>query len=173
MVDPNELLENARLIYEFIEGNPGMHLREISRELNIHSSTLRYHLGYLEKKGLIISKKEENVRIFFIADKLSSEDKNITPLLQQKRFRDIILFIIISDETTHSEIYKKLSMKPSTLSKYIGILESRRIVKHTKSGREKHYYIEDEQRVMELLLTYKKSFWDPFVENVLEIYLER
>ena len=173
MESPDGLLENSRFIYEYIQSNPGVHLRKISRDLDIHSSTLRYHLDLLEKKGLIVSRKEKNVKIFFIADKMGSEDKNIAPLLQQKRFRDIILLIIISDEITHSEIYKTLSMKPSTVSKYINLLESRGIVKHKKAGREKHYFVEDEKRVMELLLTYKKSYWDSFVENVLEIYFER
>jgi len=173
MEDQNDLLENSRVIFEYIQKNPGMHLREISRELGMHSSTLRYHLDLLEKKSLIVSKKEKNVKIFFAADMLSSSDKNITPLLQQKRFRDIILLIIISDKITHADIYDKLSMKPSTLSKYMNVLESRGIVKHEKVGREKHYFVEDEKRIMELLITYRKSFWDSFVENVLEIYFER
>ena len=169
----NDLLENARLIFEFIERNPGMHLREIARGLKIHTSTLRYHLNYLEKNKLIVSKKEENIKIFFIADKLSSVDKKITSLLQQKRFRDIILLIIVSSGLTHSEICNKLSIKPPTLSKYINILESREIVRHDKNGREKRYYVIEERKVIELLLTYKRSFWDSFVENVLEIYYER
>ena len=164
MRDQNDLLENARRIYEFIEYNPGMHLREISRGLNIHISTLRYHLNYLEKNELIVSRKEENIRIFFIADKLSSMDKNITSLLQQKQFRDIILLIIISSGLTHSEICDKLSLKPPTLSKYINILETRCIVRHDKFGREKRYYVIEERKVIELLLTYKKTFWDSFVE---------
>lgn len=173
MGNQNDLLENARRIYEFIESNPGKHLREISRVLNIHSSTLRYHLNYLEKNGLVVSKKEENIRIFFIANKLSSVDKNITSLLQQKRFRDIILLIIISSGITHSEICNKLSIKPPTMSKYINILESRGIVKHEKIGREKKYHVIESRKVIELLLTYRKTFWDSFVENVLVIYFER
>ncbi len=42
---------------------------------------------------------------------------------------------------------------------------------HEKDGREKKYHINDEKSIVKLLLTYKKSFWDPFVDNVLEIYL--
>jgi len=40
-------------------------------------------------------------------------------------------------------------------------------------GREKRYCVSDEKSIMELLLTYKKSFWDSLVDNVLEIYFER
>lgn len=166
-------LENRRVIYDYILNNPGSHLREISRALNIHLSTLRYHLHYLEKRELIVSKKEKNLRVYFIAGKVSTRDKNIAPLLQQKRFRDIILVIIITPQLTHTEISNKLSIKPSTLSKYINILEDRGIISHEKEGREKRYCVSNEKSIMELFLTYKKSFWDSLVDNVLEIYFER
>jgi len=165
-------LENRKLIYRHISNNPGSHLREISRKLKIHLSTLRYHINYLEKEGLIDSKKEENLKIYFISGKLPAKDKKITPLLQQKRFRNIILVIIVSPGLTHSEISNKLSIKPPTLTKYIHILEDRGIIFHEKVGREKRHYIIDEKVIMELLFTYKESFWDKFVDNILEIYFE-
>ncbi len=166
-------LENQRTIYRYIVENPGSHLRKISRDLGMHLSTLRYHLNFLEKKRLIIGKEENNTRIFFAVGKLKPEDKNIASLLQQRRFRDIILLLVINPGLTHSDISKRLALKPSTLSKYCRILEERGVIYSEKDGREKHYYVVDEKKVMELLLTYKKSFWDSFVDNVLEIYFER
>lgn len=166
-------LENRRLIFNFVSNNPGSHLRKISRDLNIHLSTLRYHLDYLEKKGLIICQNENNLKIYFASGKLDSKEKNLTHLLQQKRFRDVILAIIDASGSTSWQIAEKLSMKSSTISKYVNILEDRGIVYHEKIGREKRYYMIDEKKVIEVLLTYKKSFWDSFVDNVLELYLER
>ena len=166
-------LENRRLIFDYISENPGVHLRKISRDINIHLSTLRYHLDYLESKGLITSQKEDNLKIYFASGKLNPQEKKLTPLLQQKRFRDIILAIIGSHEPTSSEIAEKLLMNPSTTSKYINILEEREVISHKKIGREKRYHIDNEESVVKLLLTYKKSFWDSFVDNVLELYLER
>lgn len=166
-------LENRRQIYNYILDNPGAHLRKISRDLDIHLSTLRYHLDYLEKKGLIVCQKENNLKLYFASGKLNSTEKNLTSLLQQKRFRDIIIILIESPGLISSQIADKLSMNYSTASKYVNILEERGILFHEKVGREKRYYIRDEQNVIKLLLTYKKSLWDSFVDNVLEIYFER
>ena len=94
MKEEDITLENRRLIYNYILNNPGSHLRKISRDLKVNLSTLRYHLNYLENKELIVSKNENNLKIYFIVGKLGIKDKNISPLLQQKRFRDIILIII-------------------------------------------------------------------------------
>jgi predicted transcriptional regulator len=167
------ILETRKTIYFYIRDNPGQHLREISRTLNIYLGTLRYHLRYLEEKGVIVGKKEKNLKVYFVTEEISARDKNLAPLLQQKRFRDIILVVVINPRLTHSEIASKLSIKLSTLSKYINVLEVRGIFHHEKIGREKRYYVIDEKMVIDFLLTYKKSFWDSFVDNVLEIYFER
>ncbi len=166
-------LENRRLVFNYISDNPGNHLRKISRDLNINLSTLRYHLDYLEKKELISCNKENNLKIYFAHGKLNPREKTLTPLLQQKRFRDIILVAIESPGSTSSQIADKLSMNPSTASKYINILERREVLFHEKIGREKRYRINDEKSIVKLLLAYKKSFWDSLVDNVLEIYIER
>jgi predicted transcriptional regulator len=173
-MDPDELsIENQKLIFNYISSNPGSHLRKISRALDMHLSTLRYHLDNLEKIGLVISKKEKNLKIYYLVGKLGQKDKNIAPLLQQKRFRDIIIIIIMNPGLTHTELSEKLSLKPSTLSKYINILRDRKIIYHKKKGRNRYFFAVDEKRVLELLLVYKKSYWDTFVDNVLEIYFER
>jgi predicted transcriptional regulator len=166
-------LENRKQIFDYISDNPGVHLRKISRDLNIHLSTLRYHIDYLEMKGLITCQKEDNLKLYFISGKLNPHEKKLASLLQQKRFRDMLIAILDSHELTSSKLAEKLSMNPSTASKYINILEKREIISHKKIGREKLYHINDEESVVKLLLTYKKSLWDSFVDNVLELYLER
>ncbi len=166
------ILENRRQIYEFIHKNPGLHLRDISRKLAMKMGTLRHNADYLVKKGLISSSMEGNLKVYFASKVLTSRDKKITSILQQKRFRDIILTTIIHPGLTHKDIARRLKLKPSTLSKYIGILEERNAIYHEKMEKERHYFITDKERTMNLLIIYKKSFWDPFVDNVLEIYFE-
>jgi predicted transcriptional regulator len=173
MSEASNLFENSRIVYSHIVNTPGSHLRGISRDLNMHLSTLRYHIDYLEKRELIESRKENNTRVYFAAGRLDALDKSMAPLLRQKRFRDVVLLIAYDPGLTHSEISARLSLKPSTLSKYLAVLEERGMVSHEQAGREKRYQIVEERKVVEFLLRYKKSFWDPFVDNVLEIYFER
>ena len=45
-------IDNREAILDYISDNPGAHLRKIARDLDIHLSTLRYHLDNLEKKGV-------------------------------------------------------------------------------------------------------------------------
>ena len=42
-------LEIRRKIYDFVDKNPGLHVREISRRMDIPINTLIYHIKYLKK----------------------------------------------------------------------------------------------------------------------------
>ena len=46
-------VKTRKEIYKFIMKNPGMHYRDIARFLKIPSSTMRYHLNYLERRNFI------------------------------------------------------------------------------------------------------------------------
>ena len=156
----NNVVDNRERIFAYISNNPGAHLRKIARDLGICLSTLRYHLDHLEKIGSIVSQKQNNLKIYFISGKLKPQEKALTQLLQQKRFRDIILVLIDSPGSTFSQIAETLSMSHSTASKYINILEDRKILSHERAGRKKRYRINDEKSVIELLKTYKKLMAD-------------
>src|SRR5271157_5832619 len=148
-------IENRKLIFDYVSDNPGSHLRKIARDLDVRLGTLRYHLDYLEKKGLIVSQKQNNLKMYFVSGKLKPQEKTLTQLLQQKHFRDIILALIESPDLTFSQIAGKVSMSPSATSKYINILRDKEILSYKKFGREKKYHINDEKSIVELLKTYK------------------
>jgi len=155
------VFDNRDKIFTYISNNPGSHLRKIARDLKLHLSTLRYHhLDQLEKSGVIVSQKQNNLKIYFVPGKLKPEEIALTQLLQQKHFRNIILVLIDSPGSTFSQIAEKLSLSRSTASKYINLLEDRKILSHEKIGRRKRYQINDEKSVIELIKTYKRFMTD-------------
>ena len=46
-------LESRRRIYDYLTANPGVHLRRIGQALGMSTGMLSYHLGYLERNGLL------------------------------------------------------------------------------------------------------------------------
>ncbi len=173
MKDDPLALENRQALYEFIQLNPGSHMRRISRELDMKMGTLRHHLRQLEKMRKIISRREKNLKIFFVAGKLDTEDRIISPLLQQKRFRDIMLVLLNKPNATQTTIARELSLKTSTLSNYMRVLVDRGIVTYQKVENEKRCHLVDERKIIRLLKAYRWSFWDSFVDNALTMYYER
>ena len=87
-------IETRQEIYNFISNHPGLHLREISRKLNIPVSTLAYHLRYLKKKELIVVKNNQRYARYFVKERISMRDKEIFDLLRQDVPRRIILSLL-------------------------------------------------------------------------------
>ncbi len=156
--DPS--IDNRRMVLDYVSDNPGSHMRKIARDLDMRLSTLRYHLDYLEKKGSIACQRQNNLKVYFAQGKLKPMEKTLASLLQQKRFRDIILILIDSPGLKFSQIVDNLSISPSTASKYINILEDKKIIYHERSGREKKYFVNDKESVIQLLTTYKQMMAD-------------
>jgi predicted transcriptional regulator len=173
MPDVELELESQRQVYAFVLDNPGVHMRRLARDLGMEMGTLRYALDQLERRGLVVSKEERNLKTYFAAGRLGQRDQGLASLLQQKRFRDIIVSVLALPGTTHSDMADRLGLKPSTLSKYTTILEERGVLRHERDGRENRYRVTDDVWVVRLLLSYKRSFWDQFIDNALELYFER
>jgi len=156
----DETYDNRRQIFRYVLENPGSHLRKIAKQLDMNLSTLRYHTNRLEKEGLIVSQRQNNLKFYYASGKLKPHEKNLTRLLQQEHFRNIILLLIDSPGSTFSQIADSLSMSPSSVSKYVNILEDQKILSHERLGRQKKYYISDKRGIVELLKTYRSFMAD-------------
>ena len=71
-----------------------MHLREVSRKINISYSALRYHLDFLKKQGLIITKSNRRYTRYYVTQKVGRRDKEIISLLREEIPRKIILLLL-------------------------------------------------------------------------------
>lgn len=176
MIEENKLildLKNRREIYNYIKKFPGTHLRKISEDLNLSLSIVRYHTHYMEKKGLLTNEEDRYYKRFFCKNKLDKNQRNIASILRQKKFREIVLFLLQYPDSKHSEIASHLNLPLSTLTKYMEHLMKNEIVEESKEGRIKRYNVIKEEDVVKFLITYRESFSDKLVDNILEIYFER
>ena len=63
---------NKEVIYNFIIKYPGVHLREIFRNLDISEGTIRYHIEILLKQGLIVKSDSDGYMRYYQKDAISS-----------------------------------------------------------------------------------------------------
>src|SRR5256712_11522567 len=60
-------LQSRRRIYEFLSANPGVHLRRIGQTLGMSTGMLSYHLGVMERQGLLKSEAARHRRRSYLA----------------------------------------------------------------------------------------------------------
>lgn len=168
----NEILKlkSRKKIYEIVKKHAGCHFLEITRQSKFSKGTTSYHLGYLVKNGLIYEIKDGNNTVYFPRE-FKIENHKLLILLRQKSIREILLFILTHKNCEHSEIVEFVKLAPSTITWHLNKLEQDKIISSTKNGRSKNYrLLINEKEVINLLITYKESFLDSTVNNILEMW---
>jgi predicted transcriptional regulator len=169
--DPLDL-DVRRLIFETVRNFPGLHFRELQRQLeDMPGGQLEYHLDFLKKHD-IVNTQEDRYYLRFFPSKMDRREAKIMSSLRQENPRRIVMHLIESPGTTHKGLMEAFGFKASTLSMYLKDMTGKCIIVKVKDGRENLYRVADVQKVVELLLVYRKSFLDKLVDRFLEAFLE-
>jgi predicted transcriptional regulator len=168
-----KILENdlRRKIYDYVKENPGLHMREFQRRLNIPLSTLEYHLDYLQRRKILVMEDDRRYCRYF-GENLDEADRIILSALRQKRMREIILLTLSDEMKCFKDLMEEIGIAASTLSTYLKNLENGEILDKTRIGNENCYSVNNEDSVIRSLLVYQSSFVDRLVDRVLESFLE-
>jgi DNA-binding MarR family transcriptional regulator len=189
----NTILEfkRRREIYEFISQNSGLHMRDISRKLNVPFTSLKYHLNYLEKKGFIISRDDGKYRRYFISLEIGEKEKRILNCLRKKTTLHIILWFFIAVQCSQKDISRFLEKHPTTISFHLrkmiqaGIIEQVSIdkgviyneippitINRPQVSSEKIYVLQDPWMIYDLLIKNKENLGDKEVVTGIIEYVE-
>jgi len=171
--------EIRKSIYNYILLNPGVHLRDLERKLNINVFNLKYHIRILEKNNYLIEKKEEGFLRFFVPHKISNGEKMLFFYLRQKTSRDIILITLYNVATSQREICEFTHKSPSTINFHItkllendiieiapsknGIIQriiTPRIMSKKMKGREIVFRLKDPATIYRLFNEYSETLFD-------------
>ena len=172
-------LKRRREIYEFISQNSGLHMRDISRKLNVPFTSLKYHLNYLEKKGFIISRDDGKYRRYFISLEIGEKEKRILNCLRKRTTLHIILWFFIAVQCSQKDISRFLEKHPTTISFHLrkmiqaGIIEQISIdkgviyndvppitINRPQVSSEKIYVLQDPWMIYDLLIKNKENLGD-------------
>jgi predicted transcriptional regulator len=165
-------LEIRRKIYNYIVKYPGLHVRELSRALNIPLSTLDYHLYFLRRRNLIQDQSDGRYTRYYAVGTLGIGDKGALAMLRQTIPRKIIMFLLLYPRSFHREISNHLGLAPSTTTFHLRKLVELHVVKRIKIGRETHYQVREPEMISDLLIVYQRSFLDTAVDRFIDTWLE-
>src|SRR4030042_6067437 len=163
--------ENRRKVYSVIETNPGIHMRELQRVLDMPLTTLEYHLTYMSRKKIIFKESDSHYKRYYVRP-LDSEDKKILSALRHKKMREIFFVVLINKKAKYQSLADQLNLPNSTLSFYLKYLVDNMVLVKERIGYENIYTIRDEDRVARVLIAYKASFLDKVVDKALNTWME-
>ena len=153
-------VEARRRIFDMIRQQPGLHVRELSRRLDLLPSLVDYHLKALKKNDLVYFNMEEGYKRYYISEnyrsnsykKLSSRQREILNILRQEVPLRIVMIILDNPNSTHSEILSAVDVSASTLSYHLKKLVKARVLKKQCTGRGRGFEIFDREEVLRVLI---------------------
>ena len=163
-------LESRRRIYDFLTANPGVHLRRIGQVLGMSTGMLSYHLGYLERNGVLKAEEDGHRKRYYIARVFVEAQRRILAVLRQDVPRKIMLQLLTYGDRTFADLQMNVGVSKSTLSYHLQKLMQRDLLVRTKRERESVFTIKDTEEVRKLLLANRSSFQDDAVDRFADLW---
>jgi len=155
-------VKTRRDLYQFVRQNPGFHLREIARSLNLSITLADYHLRFLEKHDLASATMDGEYKRYYPRSMpgdqdsrpaLSDQQKAVLAYLRQPVPLKVLAFLMERDFATHKEILEHVPVSPSTLSHHLKKMQFAGILARAEA-RDKGYRVAEPKAVARLMTTY-------------------
>jgi len=128
-------------IYQYVEGNPGVHFRGICEALSLSVGMVQYHLGVLVCAGFLSVYGDGKMQRFFAAGKYGQRQMKVISLLRHKTKGQILQIINGKKATSHSELAVQLKISSQGLTWQVHQLQRQGIVEATSNGLKLNYQI--------------------------------
>ena len=175
MLVSDELGETAEKIWQFIQANPGCHLRKIKDMIHISQGTVQYHTDRLEKNGKITSTRSGLYKHYFPIGVFQNNEKEILQILSQETIRQILMLIVEQQAPTQTDIVKSIGLSASSVNWHMKRLIDFRLVEEIKEGKYKRYQLQDRkvssQYIIALMRNYYPAIWEKWSDRLIDVFL--
>jgi predicted transcriptional regulator len=175
MLVSDELGETAEKIWQFIQANPGCHLRKIKDMIHISQGTVQYHTDRLEKNGKITSTRSGLYKHYFPIGVFQNNEKEILQILSQETIRQILMLIVEQQAPTQTDIVNSIGLSASSVNWHMKRLIDFRLVEEIKEGKYKRYQLQDRKvssrYITALMRNYYPVIWEKWSDRLIDIFL--
>ena len=132
-------------ILRFIRANPGLHFRELLREMSLTRGTLGYHVERLESAGLLKAiKSRGRCHYFATGSPYSAEKEALIIAMGNDTLRGIITQILLNQGACTEELAEESGLSRATVYTHVKYLEHLGIVTSGREGRYVRYTLTDD-----------------------------
>jgi predicted transcriptional regulator len=167
-------LDMRRRIYALLQAYPGLHIREVARQLGTSVALVEYHAAILRDNGLLREERSDRfVRLFATEGAgtapTKAETRALWALRERLALRVTLHLLDMETPQQHKTIAQDLGLGKSKLSYYLRKLEAAGIVRKTAQGL---FEVPGRRRLLALLLHFRPTpdLREEFADLWLSLY---
>ena len=151
-------LDSRKKIYEYVKTNPGAHLRQIARSLNLPLGTALYHLDYLTGSDMIVVRRDGRYKRFFVKHMLGRREKDYVSVFHHSVPRKIATVILAQGKRTQRELCEEVGVSRSTLSFHITQMVEKGLLSCEELWPENIYSLTEPDLAAKVLVRFHGTF---------------
>jgi len=164
-------LTTRRQLYDAVRRFPGIGAREAQRIAGTGWGETVYHLDRLTDAGLLHRERAGHQDHYF-APTVPLADRRLLRLARSESARHLLVALLETPGSTVPALVDRTQLSPGRLSVHLSRLLESGVLRTGRDGRFRTFDLVDRTQVMRLLLTYRESLADQWVEGVLETWSE-
>lgn len=129
------LLAPRDRILRLLERDPGLHLRELPRRLDLSLNAVRYHLEVLAREDAVTAHRTGRFERWFPSRTFTSEDRATISALRVRGERAILEQLLYLGPQRFVELEAQTKHSPATLVRYLNQLTTDNLVFVDPAGR--------------------------------------
>ncbi|HWG91662.1 MAG TPA: winged helix-turn-helix transcriptional regulator [Candidatus Thermoplasmatota archaeon] len=146
-----EVLDNElrKAIMEHLSENPGSYLGKISRELNVPTSTLKYHLNILRSFDLVSTVRKGRCRHYFPKRKRFTDvEKKMYAAIEHGPTRRIVQIIAENPGISQGGLVQATGLSQSTVAWHMAKLEEMNLIRSERNDVKEYHLRSDFREVL-------------------------
>ena len=164
-------LPTRRRVYDVVRRSPGIGAREVQRGAGTGWGETVYHLDRLTQANLLHREKTGHQDHYFVAA-VPLGDRSLLRMARSVSARRLLVALLESPNATVPDLTQRTGLSAGRISVHLGRLAQLGLLRTGRRERYRTFEIEDRDRIVRLLVTYRESVTDEWVERLLATWSE-
>lgn len=141
-------LRNRRRIVDHVTDRPGVHLRQVARDLGLALGTAEHHLHVLVRHGLLEVEQSQGQSCYFPPG-MPQEEQRLWVVLRQDAKRLILRLLAADPDLGTEDLARRLGLSKAAVAYHLQRLEAWGFVERLRVGRQRLLRVTDPELLAE------------------------